>query len=236
MRGIKSDDRVLVYKIECARFSFALLEKSWEALRNSTRNICHRNEIDDKAALTLFSESWQLVDFATRLLNVLKTIPKINRKDSRYREFEKIGGLLTKVRNYIQHVDSETHKLKQTISYPILGALAWGTSDGSASIAISLGTLPANTTFHTVAYDSHISKYLDEILLGVGSLTLSLSTLYAASCQVASLLEEHLVSEDLVTEDELQLGFLRADGIETPEKDLKRFLRVKVTIGQSSTQ
>ena len=52
-----------------------------------------------------------MADFASRFLNVLKTVGGFPRKDSRFKRLDSEGGLLTSVRNYIQHVDQETHRV-----------------------------------------------------------------------------------------------------------------------------
>lgn len=232
MKGIKSADRVLVYKIECARFSFAILERAWERLRSTTSRVESHDELTEPIGIEVISDAWQVVDFAARHLNVLKTIPRINRKDERFQALDKVGGLLTKVRNYIQHVDAETHKLAGSTAYPILGAVAWSVSGGAKSMTLCLGTLPPRTSFHTVAFDREADKYLDEVLLGVGSLTLNLSRVYQASKAAADFLAEHLDSAQLLKAEEVQVGFLASDSIEAPPETAQRFLRLLVTTNE----
>ena len=213
MQAIKSNDRVLVYKIECARFTFCILERSWASLCEKILSIRQRSDIDELKALDLMSYAWQVVDHAYRFHNVLKHIPKLDRKDIRFRAVEKSGFLLKEVRNYIQHVDSETHKLKALTSYPILGALAWGLTDGSASISICLGTLPEETSFHTVAYDVEEGAYLREVLLCVADKTLNLQKVFNEIYEINNLLNEFLFKEKLLATEDVEINFIHAVGM-----------------------
>ncbi len=88
LKAIISDDRVLVYKIECARFSYHLAERAWGRLTGSIDAISKREDLTDEIGLDLFSNAWSFVDFAVRQFNVLTTIPGIDRRDVRYRAFE----------------------------------------------------------------------------------------------------------------------------------------------------
>ena len=124
MKALNQTERTLAYKIECARFSFRILETRWQSLRSMLR-LDHEGNISDEAAIEIFSSAWQVVDFAFRHINVVRTIPGFPRKDDRFRAFLKLENSLKNVRNHIQHVDHETHKHNNAETYPILGALAW---------------------------------------------------------------------------------------------------------------
>ena len=173
MKALNQTDCTFTYKLECARFSFIVLETRWRHLRFALDGNAS-GEIKEEIAIELLSAAWKIVDFSSRFLNILKTMRGFPKKDARFVLLAKIENTLTKVRNYTQHVDEASHKHNGAETYPILGALAWSNQNGKLSTSMCVGTLPPETFFHTVGFDTTTGKYVDDVLLGAGNHTLSL--------------------------------------------------------------
>lgn len=237
MKRIISDDRVLVYKVECARFSYRLAERAWGRLTGSIETIRELGELTDAFGLDVFFHAWSFVDFAARHFNALTTIPGIDRKDIRYKNFAAKSKLLSGVRNYIQHVDQEAHKIRNDpVSPPILGAMAWGAADGATSFTIFLGTAPSDTAFYTATYDVDTQHFLSGIFLSVGELTIELKEIFALCSAAARQLDEHLTATGLLGGEDVRLGklYIPASGIpldRLPEIPAgKRFARIAAIV------
>ena len=233
MKALNQTTRTLAYKIECARFSFRILETQWRQLR-SVLSVNGDPSVSEEIAIELMSAAWQIVDFSARYLNVLNTIVGFPKKDLNFVSLVKIGRSLTKVRNYIQHVDHESHKHNGAETYPILGALAWSGQDGKSSTSMCIGTMPTETSFHTLGFDKVTGKYVDDVILGVGNQTLSLLQLYDTSATVSVLLNDWLRENKLLNDEELLPNVLRFEGVPDVSNDM-RFIRVKFKMGGLKT-
>lgn len=198
---MKIDDRMSVYKIEAARFSFIMMEKSYQNLI-STLRIIENESTPNESVVEAIMQVWQFVDMAFRFFRVFSEIRGIKHKDQRVVNCKKANAKLTQARNFIQHLNTMIPKVTEEI-YPILGAISWASKNLNYSFVITLGTHPKGTSFHSLPYEKSKHKFMDDIALNVDTISVSIKEVYQAMQTANIYLSEFLVAENYLSNDEL---------------------------------
>ena len=212
MKAIESAETTQIHKIEASRYSFVILETFWDRILALRLHHADGSAIPESAVTELLYSAWGIVDFGFRFCKVVSQVRGLKHKDKRFTTMEKMQQKLTGVRNYIQHLDNETHpKTEQT--YPILGALSWSAHDGQTSTTVCLGTLPPDCAMNTMPFSSQEKKYLDEIILHVGESAIELKQAVADLRGAFEYLQEWLEAGNMLQNSDAVANVLRAGPI-----------------------
>ena len=132
MKALKSlRDCKLVYRIEAVRISYEILSDSFASLRATLNGIDGKGCVR-QTALGAYKHAWLFIDYVYRFLTVVSQVRGLKHQDPRFVAAQRALVDVQKARNCVApqlwnppEVSNET--------YPILGALAWASSDGKTS-------------------------------------------------------------------------------------------------------
>ena len=153
--------RLETYKIEAARQSFAIVEAAHAELIRITEGINSQSEAM-AASMLLTRLSWEIVDFGFRACGVLKHIRGLKHKDDRFKPVEKMYKELEHFRHYFQHLNNGISEITGEID-PILGVIGWAKIGGQVSFLTALGSIPPQTAFYSISYNTKLQSFEDGI-------------------------------------------------------------------------
>ena len=153
MKAIENiSDRIIIYSVEAARFSYKMMESSFSDLQKLLSSI-EDDTLTNDIALYVFKYAWQFIDMSFRFGRMLAQIRGLKHKEVGFKGVEKALVDIEKARNYIQHLNSKIPEVSKEI-YPILGAVSWASKDKQKSFTVALGAMPTGTSFNSLSFDT----------------------------------------------------------------------------------
>ena len=184
-------DRKQIYLVEAARLSFFILKKSYDELIKTLREIEVNSRVNYEQSILSTQNVWQFVDYSYRLFMLMGQIPGLSQRDTRYQVAQRNSKPLDDARNFFQHLNSSVSKLEEK-SYPLIGAIAWPSSDLKSSFVITMGTLPAGTQLATIAYDTWQKEFTPHIWLHFGNFAFNVSDCFSTMQKLNEYLNDWL--------------------------------------------
>jgi len=188
-----TEDRVMVYKIEAARFSWLIIEQAYKKLIENLKLLT--TEYTHDLALNTITTTWAIIDNSFRFLRLMEQLRGLKHKNIQdaLNYVEKIENF----RNYIQHLNTEVNKLPEEI-YPILGAISWPSNDLLESFAISVGTIPPGTIMNSLAFNVLTKKCQPDIIFNALNYSLNISELFKIINKTNNYLNEWLMENNFL--------------------------------------
>jgi len=217
-------DRIVIYSVEAARFSYKMMEASFCDLQELLRSV-ENNALTNEIALSAFKYVWQFIDMSFRFGRMLAQIRGLKHKEMGFKNVEKALVNIEKARNYIQHLNSQVPVVSKEI-YPILGAVSWASKDKQKSFTLALGALPTGTSFHSLSFDTMSKEFMDDIILNIDTFSVNLTECSKLMCSGFEYLNNWIDTNGYSSTKDIEpnIAIVPALNFDAPSK---RYLRVK---------
>lgn len=232
MKRLRPDiDRQVMLRIEAARIAYALLKRAVLDLQATLADIPSHQTVELGVALIALEKAWAFVDWTHRYATVVSQIRGFRHKDKRYKDLEITAKKVKRMRNYIQHLNSEIPKSDLDI-YPISGALSWPSPDRKNCQTLSVGMLPEGTHFHSLPFDISQKAFTGGTTLYSAKHQLDIDQTMNDVTECNQYLTEWLENEKMLQELDANPSFLSVivpNDLVPPNGE--RFMRVRFEAG-----
>lgn len=109
------------YSMEMANLSYVRLQ---ETLLDLTLNFKTKKPETNSFFVPIILDAWSIVDSVHRLRTLVSSTPGLKKKSYEYQSFERSTASVKELRNFVQHLDTQTHKLTGQ-NLPVWGVLSW---------------------------------------------------------------------------------------------------------------
>lgn len=154
----------------------------------------HVEELEDggnrESLVRAIGALWSLVDVTNRLRDLIQEAPKLRKRQPAVQLFLRnttnVGGL----RNYIQHLRREIHKLPSNCT-PIWGVLGWvSPADPNMSFTAVTGSPHPQISVYTIALDTQEMRFAQTLMLSVNNVLIDVPPLMIEIRRIAGVVEE----------------------------------------------
>jgi hypothetical protein len=217
-------DRIIIYSIEAARFSYKMMESSFNDLQKLLSTI-EDDTLTNDISLYVFKYAWQFIDMSFRFGRMLAQIRGLKHKEVGFKGVEKALVNIEKARNYIQHLNSQIPEVSKEI-YPILGAVSWASKDKQKSFTVALGAMPTGTSFHSLSFDTMSKEFMGDIILNIDTFSVNLTECNKLMCSGFEYLIDWIDTNGYSSTKDIEpnIAIVPALNFDAPSK---RYLRVQ---------